>query len=577
MATGTYVFKISARVADHIPIVVCLRCTIRKNRLLIIALTSKTRRRASMYSTDSNSKMKRTLIVTAVIILSALLLCQALSLNQSITIPNSMYILGWQSWAAESQWRGALIGGWSDMPNANWTLMANTLASYGVNFVDMDVIRNYETAYQSVIVPGQIYPPLNFTQAINAFHAHGISVYAHFMTMMRAYGGDGTNRDAYYLPGNLTPVDYYGGAWLDIANPATPPLIKSLIHELVSNYSIDGIVFDYTRWDDFMPVGTYDFAQFKTDTGLDTGANYTTWISDIAGTSYGGNGKYNTQFSVWRTQLVDTFVKNITQWALAINPNLKFGATPHSIYPGNPDYWTVEQGQDAAYWISQGYIQFVMPMMYPASNSSSDVATFNSELPGRVQAWKTYTTGGAHGIVPLVGCITAGGAEFGYNYTVAQMAGWVSTLLANGADGWIINEYGGPGANPNSGDPDLRPYFAALNLTQTFALTNVIMQAFNSTSEQISWTTSSAANSTVEYNSSQLFVWSQVTTYDMLSSGFPYWQDKYLTGFVTSNATSVTNHTIILTGLTLGTKYYFRIQSGDLSGIATTSVMMFST
>jgi uncharacterized lipoprotein YddW (UPF0748 family) len=508
------------------------------------------------------------LIVLATMILSAVLVCQALSAYQSISIPSSGRILIIQSSArvAESQWRGVLVGQ-QDESNANWTLMASTLAPYGINFVDIDVIRNYETAYTSTVVSQSLVSPaINFTQAINVFHSYGIQVYAHFSTMMKAYHLDGINRSVEYLPsGSLTPTDYYNGAWLDIANPATPPLIQALVHELVSNYRIDGIVFDYTRWDDFMPVNPDAFTQFQTDTGLDTSVSYTQWISDIAPTSHGGNAKYYTQFYEWRTQLVDTFVRNITQWALAINPNLKFGATPHSIYVNHPDYWSFDQGQDCAYWISQGYIQFVMPMYYTGD--------FQQDM----QAWETYTTGGAHGLIPIVPCITAGGSSFSYNNTVAQVVSYVSTILANGADGWMINGYGGPGANPTSGDLDLTTYFAALTLPQTFALTNISTQALNSTSEQISWITSSVANSTVEYNSSQLFVWSQLTSTNMTSSGFPYWQNNHIKGFLTINTASVTNHAITLTGLTPGTKYYFRIQSGDPSGIATTPVMMFST
>jgi hypothetical protein len=518
--------------------------------------------------------------------LSVLLAGQALSLNQSINIPSSGRILALPHAAAESQWRGVLVGSWTDMPYANWPLMASTLASYGVNFVDMGVISNYETSYQSVVVPWTaVSPAINFTQAINAFHAQGIQVYAHFATMIKAYNLDGIDRDCWYIPYNenisalqeFDPAPSENGGWLDIANPASVTLVHNLISELVSNYSIDGIVFDYTRWPDvLMPLGNYDFAQFQSDTGLGVGLTYQQWLSDVVPVAQAGTGIYYTQFLEWRTQLIDTFVKNITQWALAINPNLKFGTTCHTIFNRSPDYQNYNQGQDAAAWIKQGSIQFVMPMLYPNNYgivTSSDISNFQSYM----QAWQTYTLGGTHGIIPIVPCIEDGGAEFGYNLTVSNVTSVVSTLLASGADGWAINEYGGPGANPNSGNLDVRPYLNALNLPQTFALTNIATQALNSTSEQISWTTSSAANSTVEYNSSQLFVWSQLNATDQISTGFPYWQNTHTTGFIASNSVTVTNHAITLTGLTPGTTYYFRIQSGDPSGIATTPVMMFST
>lgn len=530
-----------------------------------------------MRSSSSKSVPMKTLNVAAIIVLSSLLACQALSASQAVTIFNSGNISYMQSayaGAAKSQWRGVLLGA-SEEINANWTLMASTCASYGINFVDMGPVGNYQTAYSSVYVP--TYPGINFTQAISAFHAHGIQVYADFATMYHDYIGDGIDRNCWYVPYNqgISSLQEYesqypGSGWLDIANPASTTLIYNLTNELVSNYSIDGIAFDYTRWDElYMPLGTYDMASFQAHTGLDVGVSQSTWINDILPVTNGGTGLYTIQFFEWRAWLVDTFVQNITQWALAIKPNLKFGCTVHAIYTNEPDYWSINQGQDVAAWIKQGSIQFIMPMIY--SSSISDYQMI-------MQAEETYTLGGAHGIVPIVPCITtAAGIDYVANYTVAQVQNFVSTLLANGADGWMISNYGGPGSNPTSDDPDIRPYLAALNLPQTFVLDNITAIALSSTSEQISWTTSSAANSTVEYSSSQLFVWSQLNATHMISTGFPYWQDNHVTGFLTSNTTSVTDHAITLTGLTPGTTYYFRIQSGDSSGMATAPVMMFST
>jgi hypothetical protein len=483
------------------------------------------------------------------------------------------------SWVGNSQWRGVFM-----VPDANfiavnnWTTIASTLAGYGVNFVVIDVISNYQTAYTSAYVPCRLSPALDFSNILTIFHAQNISVYANFGTMYGSYSGDGKYRGAYYLPGNLTPTDYYSGHWLDICNENSTSLVKALIEELVGNYSIEGISFDYTRWDDFMPVNPDAFTQFKTDTGLDTGVSYTQWIEDVAPPSYGGNELYYIQFLKWRTAVINTWVKNMTQWALAINPNLTFGCTPHSIYVNMPDYWTVQQGQDAAYWIKEGYIQFVMPMEYPASGSSGDIAAFIAALPSHVQAWQTYTLGGSKGIVALVPCITYGGSSFGYNFTVSEFVSSVNA--ASGADGWMIYEY--PGTSGTGTTPDIKPYLGNLSLPQTFALTNVAVQALSSSSEQISWTTSSAANSTVEYSSTPLFAWTQPNatdwTYlgDGFSEGYPYWQNTHNVGSLVTSSAATTNH-VTITGVTTGTTYYCRILSTDISGTAFTTQFTFAT
>ena len=54
----------------------------------------------------------------------------------------------------------------------------------------------------------QIYPALNFAEAINVLHANGMEVYAHFATMVSggAGVGDVQNRpyDAMYLGGKVS-------------------------------------------------------------------------------------------------------------------------------------------------------------------------------------------------------------------------------------------------------------------------------------------------------------------------------------------------------------------------------------
>jgi uncharacterized lipoprotein YddW (UPF0748 family) len=517
----------------------------------------------------------KTSILVATMILSALLASQALSLNQSITIPGSGYIVAMQSRAAESQWRGVLLGGDT---TANYTLIASTLSPYGVNFVVPYVIWSYKSAYHSYVV--NYNGGLDFTALINAFHAQGIQVYAYYGTMLDSYYGDSIDRGSWYIPYGqpVSALAEYGGAptwhggWLDIANPASVTLVHNIINELVGNYSIDGICFDYTRWDDYiMPCGNYDFAQFKADMGLDTNATYTQWLQDICPISWGsGNtGIYTTQFLEWRNNLITTFVHNMTQWALAINPNLKFDTTCHTVGGGssNPDYYTTGQGQDVAAWIKDGSVQSINPMIYQSSVSAYHNWVIIEE---------NLRTAGAHGNVPIVPTITD---DLGNTHTTtpAQFASWVNASISAGADGWLIMNYGGPGAGASNTYPDITPFLNQLNLTANFALTSITATALSSGSEQISWITSSVANSTVEYNSSQLYVWSQLNATDEIASGFPYWQDIHVTGNVITNTTTTTNHVITLNGLTVGTTYYFRIQSGDPSGIATTPVMTFST
>jgi len=499
----------------------------------------------------------KALIVVAIIVMSSVLACQALSSYQAVNILNSGNISSIRDWGVSSQMRGVFIGQQSLGNSPNFTTIASTLSAYGINLVTIEIIKNYETCYQSAIVPLTVYPAINFTQCIDAFHTRGIQVYAHFDTMYKTYSGDGIDRDAWYIPsgGNLGTLQKYG--WLDIANSATTSLIKSLIAELVNNYKIDGICFDYTRWDDsLMPLSNSSKIQFVTDTGLDVGVSYATWLSDVVPAANGGNGKYFSQFQEWRTNLVSTFVKNMTQWALAINPNLKFGASPHGygLYGLSPSYWRLAQGQDVNYWISQGYLDWVAPMIY--SNSTSDFSAC-------VKAFNGNATGGPHGLIPICPFITN---QVSYNRTTADFVRYVNTILSSGGDGWILWEYGGPGDPNNDGSPDVRPYLNALSLPNptTFVLKDVTFEALNGTAQKVTWTTTSAANSSVEYSSSPLYNWTLV--HDPRTN-FDYWKITVVNGILITNSTSTTTHTVIIVGMTA--PYYIHITSGGASGTAT--------
>jgi uncharacterized lipoprotein YddW (UPF0748 family) len=438
----------------------------------------------------------------------------------------------------------------------DFVTIANTLGNYGINLVTIEIIKNYETCYQSAVgVPVTVYPAVNFSQCIAAFHTQDIQVYAHFDTMYKSFSRDGIDRDAWYIPsgGDLDDLQKYG--WLDIANPASTRLVHDLVSELVSNYRIDGIVLDYTRWDDtLMPLSNHSRTRFIADTGLTS----VIWPNDVVPVANGGTGLYFDEFLEWRVDLVNTFVKNITQWALAINPNLRFGASPHGygLYGLSPSYWRLAQGQDVNYWISQGYIDWVAPMIY--SNKTSD-------FEACVWAFNGNATGGPHGVIPIYPFITN---QVSYNRTTGDVVRYVNTIMSNGGDGWILWEYGGLGDPNADGSPDIEPYLAALGLPDPtpFKLGTPIFEAINGTAVQISWITTLPANSSVEYSSSPLYVWA--LTHDARNN-FDYWQISHLEGTLITNSTLTNDHTVIIANTT--GPLYVHVKSGDPSGVATFS------
>ncbi len=462
---------------------------------------------------------------------------------------------------ATDQMRGVYF--YADSGVTSWDTIASTLAAFGVNMFDVDAMNNHYARFPNAYVS---YSNMNLSGCVAAMHANNIAVYFHIGTMA---GRLNASMDTYYYNSTAGGVTIYDYDWMDIANPIVEGYMKPLLQYMVSTYNPDGIVLDYTRWDDFMPLGeTYDMPQFKLDTGLDAAANYTTWISHVCDATKGGTGLYYKEFLEWRMELIDVFVKNITDWVHAIDSGVVFGCSPHAIpFSSNPDYWPFLQGQDVAYWIKEGYVQWIAPMMY-----SHILADYTSQM----QNEETYRIAGPHGVVPVYPFITVGGISFGYNNTVDEVKSYVNAVLDAGADGYILYGYGGPGSpggSPTYGyNPDMRPYFAELTLPQTFSISDLTTTALNSTSIEVSWTTSSATNSTFEYSLYNLFSWSELTATGMLPAGFPYWKVTYIGGTLINNATVDTAHLVTLTGLTPATLYYYRVQCTDFSGIATSLV-----
>ena len=99
----------------------------------------------------------------------------------------------------------------------------------------------------------------------------------------------------------------------------------------------------------------------------------------------------------------------------------------------------------------------------------------------------------------------------------------------------------------------------------------------------ITWETDLPASSKVEYSTSPLFTSSweflpaTITPDGSPIPDFYYWNMTHNVGTVIEDSSPVTAHNVKPTGLTSNTKYYFRVQSQDPSGIATSKVYTFTT
>lgn len=193
------------------------------------------------------------------------------------------------------------------------------------------------------------FDPLAFT--IEECHKRGMECHAWIITypMQKAkvrYTGRGKNRKAILLD---RKPDYYklvGTTWyLDPGRPEARSLLLSIVKEIVSNYDVDGIHFDYIRY----PSNT---GKFPDD---DTFKKY-------------GDGK---SLQDWRRGNINQLVSEVYDEVKSMKKWVQVSSSPLGRYKVLPeispnDGWTAYETvfQDAGYWMQSGKHDLVFPMMY---------------------------------------------------------------------------------------------------------------------------------------------------------------------------------------------------------------------
>jgi uncharacterized lipoprotein YddW (UPF0748 family) len=191
------------------------------------------------------------------------------------------------------------------------------------------------------------YDPLAF--AIDECHKRGMECHA-FMVMFPV-GSDKVIKEQ----GALSVVKrhpalcrYYNHEWyLDPGLPGTSDYILSLVKEIIHNYNIDGIQFDYIRY----PDGTDLFPDKE---------SYATY----------GNGK---SLADWRRDNINRLVTLIYDWVKQEKPWVQISSSPIGKYSKaqHPEAkWTAYEDafQDPKAWFEAGKHDMVVPMMYYRQN-----------------------------------------------------------------------------------------------------------------------------------------------------------------------------------------------------------------
>lgn len=228
------------------------------------------------------------------------------------------------------------------------------LKKYNFNTVFFQTRTRGEVLYKSVIEPmSSVVAPPKFNQerfdplafAIEECHKRGLTCHAWIVTYPL-----GSNRHVQGLGAqsitrkNPAIVKKYGNGWfLDPGNPQTDDYLLSIVNEIVTNYEVDGVHFDYIRY----PDASRRFPD------KDTFNKY-------------GKGK---TLDNWRRENINRFVAKMYDSVKNIKPWVQVSSAPLGRYrplQNKNDGWNayVTVYQDAGYWMMSGKHDALYPMMY---------------------------------------------------------------------------------------------------------------------------------------------------------------------------------------------------------------------
>lgn len=142
--------------------------------------------------------------------------------------------------------------------------------------------------------------------------------------------------------------------WIDPANPEGRDFIRSLASEIVTNYPVDGLQFDYIRYP-FNNRGTemgFDWSgrmKFERETGLN--------LDKL-------DEETRQVWQAWKISQVTSFVRDTSAVLRKLRPGLRISAAVYA-FPKNLRRAAIQQEWET--WVANGWVDTLNPMTYVES------------------------------------------------------------------------------------------------------------------------------------------------------------------------------------------------------------------
>lgn len=244
----------------------------------------------------------------------------------------------------------------------DWARTAKELRAAGFTAVIPNMLWVGSTLFPSKYAPtSELYEKYGdqMKQCIDACHAEGIEVHV-WRVCFNGKSHIQPELLEKYRTENRLQKDRNGETipWLCPSNPENIETEVGAMMELADNYDVDGVHFDYIRYES----GCYcDGCRARFE--KETGAKIENWPSDVL------NGPQEEAFHEWRAAQITNIVKRVHDQMREKHPNVKLSAAVFSSYPSCRE----SVGQDWALWAREGYVDFLCPMNY-----TQDARTFRT-------------------------------------------------------------------------------------------------------------------------------------------------------------------------------------------------------
>lgn len=244
------------------------------------------------------------------------------------------------------------------IPGWTWDRSIRTLKESGFNAIVPNMLRAGITHYPSEILPEA--DELNdrddqIEQCLKACRKYGLEIHVWKVNWNLSRAPDWFVKKM-RREGRLQK-DRWGKEveWLCPSHPENFKMELESMLEIVRNYDVDGIHFDYIR---YRNENVCYCSGCKRWFEKNRKVEVENWPKDVL------SGPHAENFAQWRREQITRLVKSVSEKAHKINPKIKISAAVFRI----PSRCRQTVGQDWKAWIEAGYLDFVCPMDYTDDN-----------------------------------------------------------------------------------------------------------------------------------------------------------------------------------------------------------------